>query len=437
MTGRVAPFPLGRQLRVPWHCGTTAHVSSIYPFVAEEGLSPRGVYMGTNVLTGGGGFAFDPFEAYAAGVVTNPNVLVAGEPGMGKSSAIKTFLSRSIAVHGTGSGIEGDRRGRWIAIADPKGEYRPLATALGLDVIRLHPGGTARVNPLDAGPVALHPDELHRRRTDVVGALCAAVLHRDLDPLEDAAIGWACEALAAHVEPTLADIANILASPPVEVATRAHLEPVDFARELAAVTFGLGKLLDRSLRGMFDGRTTVPINWQGPGLVLDLSTVHHEPDALGLVMLAATGWLQAALMRPDGPRRIQVLDEAWALLGSERTSRYLQSCWKLCRAYGVANVLVVHRLSDLRAQSDDGSSAAKIAAGLLADTQTRILLRQSPDQVPEARSLLGLTEREAELLTRLVRGRALWKVAGRAAVVQHVIGRAEVSFCDTDTAMIG
>lgn len=430
--------PTRRRLRVPWHCGTTAHVCSAYPFLAEQGLGARGVYMGTNVLTGGGGFAFDPFEAYAAGIVTNPNVLVAGEPGMGKSSAVKTFLSRSIAVHGPGAGTTGARAGRWIAIADPKGEYRPLAAALGLDVVRLHPGGHARVNPLDAGPGEPHPDELARRRTDVVGALCATVLHRELAPIEDAAIGWAVDCAAARVRvPTLGDVAAVLAAPPHEVAARAHLDPDGLARAVEAVTFGLGKLLDRSLRGMFDGPSTIPVDWSGPGLVLDLSAVHHDPEALGLVLLAATGWLQAVLMRPDGPRRIQVLDEAWALLGSERTSRYLQSCWKLSRAYGVANVLVVHRLSDLRAQADDGTAAAKVSAGLLADTQTRVLLRQSPDQVPDARSLLGLTERESELLTRLVQGRALWKVAGRTAIVQHVVGPGEHAFCDTDAAMVG
>src|ERR1700681_1329169 len=89
-----------RQLRVPRHRGTTAHLCSAYPFLAEAGLGHRGVYLGTNLLTGGGGFAFDPFEAYQAGLVTNPNLLVAGEPGTGKSSFVKTYLARAHAVFG-------------------------------------------------------------------------------------------------------------------------------------------------------------------------------------------------------------------------------------------------------------------------------------------------------------------------------------------------
>ena len=175
---------LRRRLRLPRHRATTAHLSSAYPFLAETGLGARGVYMGTNVLTGGGGFAYDPFEAYNAGTITNPNILIAGEPGVGKSATAKVFIYRSVGVFG-----------RWVAIADPKGEYLPLADALGLDVIKLHPGGTARINPLDPGPAGLvdGPDELARRQATMVAALVGSVLRRDLTPVEDAVLGWAVE----------------------------------------------------------------------------------------------------------------------------------------------------------------------------------------------------------------------------------------------------
>jgi hypothetical protein len=271
-----------------------------------------------------------------------------------------------------------------------------------------------------------------------VEALLGSVLHRELAPLEDAAVGWAVGHLARSrvTSPTLADLAAVLGDPPLELAEQARLQPAELAREVSPVTYGLGKLLDRSLRGMFDGTTTVRLDPSGPGVVLDLSAVHHDPEALTLVMIAATSWLQSVLTAPDGPRRLQVLDEAWCLLHCERTSRYLQACWKLCRAYGVANVAIVHRLSDLRSQADDGTAAAKLSMGLLADTQTRVLFRQSVDQLTDAQSLLGLTSTEAQLLSRLCRGRALWKVADHTAVVQHLIARREWPFCDTDQRMV-
>jgi hypothetical protein len=219
------------------------------------------------------------------------------------------------------------------------------------------------------------------------------------------------------------------------MAERSRLSADALSREIEAIVYALEKLLERSLRGMFDGPTNVRVDWERHGLVLDLSVVHHDDDALRLVLLAATAWLQTILARRDGTHRLQILDEAWRLLGAERTTRYLQACWKLCRDYGVANLAVVHRLSDLRAQADDGTTTAKVAMGLLADTQTRVLFRQATDQLPDARHLLGLNPVETDLLGRLARGRALWKIAGRTAVVQHRIAAHEVGWCDTDTRM--
>ena len=419
---------LGRGLRLPRHRATTAHLCSAYPFAAEAGLGTAGVYLGANVLTGGAGFAFDPFEAYRRGLVTNPNMLLAGEPGTGKSATAKCLIYRTCGV-----------LGRWVAIADPKGEYLGLADALGLSVVSLHPGGTARMNPLDRGSdvSADSPDDIAMRQAGMVAALVATVLRRDLTPIEDAALCWGIEHLARRrgQQPTLADLAALLCEPTDEMARRATTTPAELARSVDAARYGLGKLLDRSLRGMFDGPTNVRLDWGGPGVVIDLSAVHHEPEALTLVMLAVTAWLQAVMRTTTGPPRLQVLDEAWSLLASERTSRYLQSSWKLGRSYGMANIAIVHRLSDLRAQADDGTATAKVSMGLLADTQTRVLFRQSSDQVADARSQLGLTSTEATVLSRLCRGRALWKVGGSTAVVQHVIGRREW-FCDTDMRMV-
>ena len=153
-------------------------------------------------------------------------------------------------------------------------------------------------------------------------------------------------------------------------------------------------------------------------------------------MVAAAGWL-SQLMAGPGPQRVQVLDEAWALLGNRHTAGYLQSCFKLGRTYGVANICIAHRPSDLGAQADDGTATAKIAAGLLADSATKILLRQAPDQLDAAAASFGLTEPERQIVGQLTRGRALWKVGGRTAVVHHILARAEPRLCDTDARMAG
>jgi type IV secretory pathway VirB4 component len=421
-------------LRVRYHQGTTAHTSSIYPFSVQGSFGHRGTYVGLDLLAGGGEFCWDPFEAYATGLVTNPNGWILGEPGNGKSALVKCLLWRQAAIYGTGPG------GRWTAIADPKGEYATLAEHLGLTVVKLSPGGTATINPLAPGPAADHEpaDKQILRRAEMCTALVGTVLERSLTQLEDAVVFAAVDQLttAPVDEPTLTDVARLVANPTEAMAERLRSTDRDLAVDTATVAYALDKLLSRSLRGMFDGTSTVPLRWDGPGVVLDLSAVPLDSDALPLVMVAAAGWFQQ-LMACPGPQRVQILDEAWALLGNRHTAGYLQTSFKLGRTYGVANLCITHRASDLVAQADDGTATSKIAAGLLADSATKIILRQAPDQLDAAVAHFGLTAPEASIVGQLTRGRALWKLGGRTAVVQHVLGPGEQPIVDTDARMHG
>lgn len=422
-------------LRLRYHTGTTAHVSSIYPFSVQGSFGHRGTYVGLDLLAGGGEFCWDPFEAYSSGLVTNPNGWVLGEPGNGKSALIKCLLWRQAAIYGTGPA------GRWIAIADPKGEYALLAEHLGLTTVKLSPGGTATINPLAPGPAAEYEpaDRQILRRAEMCTALVGTVLERPLTQVEDAIVFAAVEQLATSPldEPTLVDVARLVANPTEAMAEGLRSTDRDLATQAATVAYALDKLLSRSLRGMFDGPSTVPLRWDGPGVVLDLSAVPIDSEALPLVMVAAAGWLQE-LMACPGPQRVQILDEAWALLGNRHTASYLQSCFKLGRTYGVANLCITHRASDLVAQADDGTATAKIAAGLLADSATKIVLRQAPDQLDAAIAHFGLTGPEASIVGQLTRGRALWKLGGRTAVVQHILGGpGERAIVDTDARMHG
>ena len=152
-------------------------------------------------------------------------------------------------------------------------------------------------------------------------------------------------------------------------------------------------------------------------------------------MTCATAWLQAALAARPDVKRLVVVDEAWAILRNLATARWLQSGFKLSRALGVANIAVVHRLSDLRAAGADGSETQQLAQGLLADAETRVVFAQPPSEVDAVAGALGLSTTEAALLPALPRGVALWKVGSRSFVVEHALGSAEAALVDTDAAM--
>jgi len=403
---------------VPAHRATTAHLQALYPFSVAARPARTGVYVGRDLH--GGPFCFDPWALYAAGLLTSPNLVVVGQIGRGKSSLLKTFVWRQLAA------------GRQAWVVDPKGEYGALAAAVGTRPLRLDPEGGPRLNPLDSadGTGASAPC---RRWSELLCSICESGLGRGLTPAERTAVDLAVGSLPPR-QPVLPDVVARLLDPDPGAAASVRTDPAGLAADGRTVALELRRLIEGDLAGMFDGPTSAEIDLDGALVVLDLSAVYDSP-ALGILMTCATAWLQATLRRHDGIHRLVVVDEAWAVLHDLGTARWLQAIFKLSRAYGVANVAVVHRLSDLRAAGEDSSSQRKFAEGLLADSETRIVFGQPPGEVELARRMLGLSAAEADLLSRLPRAVALWKVGERSYLVEHTVGRAEAALIDTDRAM--
>jgi hypothetical protein len=405
------------------HRATTAHLQALYPFIAEGGLGERGAYVGRNLF--GGAFVYDPWELYRAGALTNPNMVVLGQIGRGKSSFVKAFLWRQQVF------------GRQAWVVDPKGEYRPLARASGTSPVRVAPGGDVRLNPLEPAPTAPsapRPD-LIRRQGELVCALAAASLGRSLLPHERTAAELAVASVSGRAAiATIPAVVQALLRPAASSAAAVYTDVGSLAADGRAVALELRRLVQGDLAGMFDGPTSNGIELDGRLVVLDLSALYASP-ALGILMTCATAWLQAVLDRDDGARRLVVVDEAWAILSNLAVARWLQASFKLSRAFGVANVAVIHRLSDLRAAGTDGSEQQRLAQGLLSDAETRVVFAQPPSEVQAAGELLGLTTTEAELLPRLPRGVALWKVGSRSLLIEHRMGAHEVALVDTDARM--
>jgi hypothetical protein len=114
----------------------------------------------------------------------------------------------------------------------------------------------------------------------------------------------------------------------------------------------------------------------------------------------------------------------------------MQAHSKLSRAWGLANLMIVHRLTDLDAVGDLGSQSRGLAQGLLADTATRILYNEPYDEAQAAGKLLGLTSVEIDQLPELAQGEGLWRVNERAFVVRHLLTRGELALFDTNAGML-
>ncbi|MBW3662701.1 MAG: ATP-binding protein [Actinobacteria bacterium] len=380
------------------------------------------MYVGREVL--GGAFCYDPWVLYDEGVLTNPNLLVAGQVGRGKSAWVKTYLWRQQVF------------GRRSWVVDPKGEYGPLAEACGVEPVRIGPGLGVHLNPLDSGPGGADVDEGGRRRLNLLTSLAAASLDRALSPDEQTACELALtSATREHGEDlVIPHVVDALLRPDLDAAQRVATDTSSLAEAGRQVALDLRRLCQGDLAGMFDAPTSPTLDLTAPVVVLDLSELYGSA-ALGLLMLCATAWLQTALRGVTSERTIVVVDEAWAVLRQLQIARWLQASWKLSRQYGVSNVAVIHRLSDLQAAGEAGSEQVALARGLLADSETRVIYGQSPAETAAAREMLGLTDTEAELLPQLGRGVALWRVGNRSFLVEHALGSHERAITDTDARM--
>jgi type IV secretory pathway VirB4 component len=404
-------------------------LAGAYPFLAEEGLGSEGALIGQDAWSGTA-FCYDPWQLYRRGILTNPNMFLAGQIGRGKSTLAKALATRFIAF------------GRRVYVpGDPKGEWSVVTRAVGGQVIELGVGRPARLNPLDEGP---RPNglaeeswqaQLTQRRMSLLAALAQSTLGRKLLPTErtalDGALRAACSSTAAPILPSVVDH---LHEPRSNYAGSSIEQLTTEGREVA---HALGRLVRGDLAGLFDGPSTITFDPSLPMLSLDLSHISGSDQLLGLVMACASAWMEASLADPVGGQRLVVYDEAWRLIAHPSLLARMQAHWKLSRAWGLANLMIVHRLSDLDAVGDAGSEARGLAQGLLGDTATRILYNQPHDEAVAAGKVLGLTTTQVRQLPDLAQGEGLWKVNQRAFVVRHICTPDELALFDTNRRMLG
>jgi hypothetical protein len=428
------------------HEATTANTAAIYPFYNEEGLGHRGPLIGLNV-TGGGSFSFDPWNLYSRTsyteepdgrrLITNGNMLVLGAPGNGKSALVKTMAYRQAAF------------GRRCEFIDPKGEYGDVVEALDGVVLALRPGGDQALNPLtDVGDAGM--------RRNLLDSLTKALLGRALSPVEQAgllaALGQADRTVTDR-EVCLPDVEDALRDPDDTIAAAVN-GTREFAKEaLRDVMLTINLLRVGPLAGMFDRPTTIPEDtWDRRAISIDLSAVAQLAGAddagqnvpLAVTMMCCSAFLtakaiqRAARAKTTGERvakTLRVNDEGWRVLAVPGQAAQYQSDFKLQRASGVVNVVVMHRFSDLRAAGDEGSRATKLAEGLLSDADTVVVYKQAEAEMPDVEEKLHLTESESTVIEHLEPGQALWIVGKWRGLIHHLRSQTEIGLSDTDEAM--
>lgn len=403
----------------PAHRATTRHAQALYPFMASGGLGAQGMFIGRD--SSGCAFVYDGWVLYERGELKDANMIVFGRLGQGKSALIKTLIWRAMLF------------GRRAFVLDVKGEYGPLCRLAGARPITLAPASGVRLNPLASRP------EQHAQ-LELLRAVAQTTVGQPLTQPEAGALREALRTVrdAAGGEPTLPQIAALLFDPTGEMAAQLRTAPAALAQDCRRAALALQDLCEGPLRGMFDGPTTPGLQLDGQLVVIDLHAV-RDSHAVGILMACASAWLSAQLERmadrPGAEKLINVSDESWKIVQHAGLGEWFQENFKLARRYGVMNLIALHKVSDLQAAGDAGSRASRIAEGLIAEASTRVIYQQDEGQIDSTRQLLGLTEAEAQILTQLGPGQALWQIGRRSFVVQHYRSRLEAQMTSTDQGM--
>ncbi len=178
--------------------------------------------------------------------------------------------------------------------------------------------------------------------------------------------------------------------------------------------------------------------------MLNLRAV-YDSSALHILMTCAAAWMRAMIEADsdeENAKRIVVVDEAWRIFSHLGVGEWLQDAFKHSRAYGVQNVVVMHRLSDLRSAGAEGSREARQLSGstptaqrpealelTLCLGQSRLgpragLDKHEPLLLDQHEPCAVAFRRPVDLGGRLVSGPRLGAGAGRRRAVQSLTLRA-------------
>jgi hypothetical protein len=387
---------------IPPNQATSQQIAGIYPFVADAGLGHRGPIVGVD-LNADALWHFSPWEAYVDSTergAFSTNILVLGAYRAGKSAAVKTLVTRSLAF-GHQAVVPSDPKGEWVTVAD---------AIPGGVVIRVGDGSAARLNPLDRGPRrADASDEQHenmvrqRRIATLVSLIEMALGGARLTAVEHAAIHEALERSirVSGDNPTLRGVYEQLG----DLVRDSH---TDFRLADGAVQprFVLRRFVDGDLSGLFEDESTVAFDADAPIVVVDTSELFSRSELVAqLTQVCTTAWIQAVVSDRSSRRtRYLVREEGWRDMTSLASLQMFQQWLKLSRHYGISNVVILHKMGDLDAVGDADSKERNLAYSIVGDIENKFIFRVNHQESTSLRERLNMPAAHVEDARRLRMG---------------------------------
>lgn len=308
---------------------TTSSTAIFVPFTTQElfQTSPEALYGGLNALS-------NNIIMVDRKWLKNPNGLILGTPGSGKSFAGKREISNVMLV------TMDD-----VIICDPEGEYGPLVEAFHGQMIKISPTSTNYINPMDINLNYSEDENPLSLKSDFILSVCELIVGgRDgLQPIEKTVIDRAVRII---YQPYLNDPVpeNI---PIMEDLYKALLAMDE--KEAHRVATALEMYVTGSLN-VFNHRTNVDVN--NRMVCYDIKDLGKTLKKLGMLIVQDQVWGRVTANRAEGKATRYYIDEFHLLLKEEQTAAYSVEIWKRFRKWGGIPTGITQNVKDLLASQE-------------------------------------------------------------------------------------
>ena len=327
--GLMSSLPLGLNQVEIQRSLTTSAVAIFVPFTTQE-LYQNGseaLYCGLNALSNNLIMVDRKF-------LKNPNGLILGTPGSGKSFAAKREIANVFFVTNDD-----------IIICDPEAEYGPLVERLHGQVIKIAPTSPHYINPMDLNLNYSDDENPLSLKSDFILSLCELIVggKDGLQPVEKTIIDRCVRMVYRDYlndpkpenMPVLEDLYHEL---------RRQEE-----KEAQYVATALEIYVTGSLN-VFNHRTNVDI--QNRIVAFDIKELGKQLKKIGMLVVQDQVWNRVTVNREAHKATRYYIDEFHLLLKEEQTAAYSVEIWKRFRKWGGVPTGITQNVKDLLASRE-------------------------------------------------------------------------------------
>ncbi len=377
---------------------STSPIASSFPFTSAELTSDQGILYGVN-RHNNSLIVFDRFS------LQNANAVIFATSGAGKSYAVKLEILRSMML------------GSDVIVIDPEMEYKHLSDAVGGTYINVSLSSKSKINPFDLPrPTGetFSVEDIIRSAVITIKGLLRLMLGK-ITTSEDSLLDRALLETYAKKDIT-ADSDISKAEPPIMQDFQDILEGMEGSADLV---IKLRKFTEGTFAGLLNSPTTVQMNNQL--VIFSVRDLEDELRPMAIYTIINYIW---NVVRSERKKRILVIDEAWWLMQSEDSAKFIFALVKRCRKYFLGITTITQDVNDFL--------TSPYGQAIVTNSSMQLLLKQSPASIDLVARTFLLTQSEKYLLLESGVGEGIFFAGSKHAAIQVVASYTEDQIVTTN-----